>query len=101
MDITTRVSLLPAVATPVATSTEQQTLNRDLIRAVNAVNEAEALGDNYEITFQIDRTSRLPVTRIIDRTTNAVVSQVPAEYILQLADTLGKSAADTLPTLYG
>jgi hypothetical protein len=57
---------------------------------------AGILGDNNEITFQIDRNSRLPLIRIIDRTTNKVVERIPAEYILQLAESLGKSESGTL-----
>ena len=90
---------LAAIPTPAPVPPEQAANNRNLIRAVQAVNEAGVLGENNEITFQIDRNSRLPLIRIIDRDTNKVVEQIPAEYILQLAATLGKGASSTFSTL--
>jgi len=73
MDITGAngaASTLAAVATLAPVPPEQAATNRNVIRAVKAVNDAGILGDNNEITFQIDRNSRLPLIRIIDRTTN-------------------------------
>jgi len=90
---------LAAVPTPAPVPPEQAATNRNLIRAVQAVNEAGTFGDNNEITFQIDRNSRLPLIRIIDRTTNKVVEQIPAEYILQLAENLGKGMPTSFSTL--
>jgi uncharacterized FlaG/YvyC family protein len=80
---------LAAIPTPERVPPEQAAANRDLVQAVKAVNEAGTFGDNNEITFQIDRASHLPLVRIIDRTTNQVVEQIPAEYILELAQSLG------------
>ena len=67
---------------------EQAAANRELVQAVKTVNAAGALGNN-EITFQMDRTTKMPVIRIIDKDTKEVVEQIPPEYILQLAATLG------------
>ena len=102
MDITGASGTAPALAavpTPAPVPPEQAATNRSLIRAVQAVNEAGTFGDNNEITFQIDRNSRLPLIRIIDRTTNKVVEQIPAEYILQLAENLGKGMPTSFSTL--
>jgi uncharacterized FlaG/YvyC family protein len=82
---------LATIPPPERVPPEQAAANHELIQAVKAVNEAGTFGENNEITFQIDRNSHLPVVRIIDRTTNEVVEQMPAEYILQLAQTLGQS----------
>lgn len=90
---------LAAIPTPAPIPPEQAANNRSLIQAVKAVNEAGTFGENNEITFQIDRNSRLPLIRIIDRSTNKVVEQIPAEYILQLAETLGKTASSTFSAL--
>ncbi len=70
---------------------EQAAANRDLVQAVKTVNAAGGLGNN-EITFQMDRTTKMPVIRIIDKDTKEVVDQIPPEYILQLAATLGTHA---------
>ena len=102
MDITGASGAAPALAaipTPAQVPPEQAANNRNLIQAVKAVNEAGTLGDNNEITFQMDRNSRLPVIQIIDRSTKQVVEQIPPEYILQLAQTLGKGESSTFSTL--
>lgn len=84
---------LAAIPTPAPVAPEEAANNRNLIQAVKAVNEAGTFGDNNEITFQFDRNSRQPIVQIIDRSTKQVVEQIPPEYILQLAETLGKSAS--------
>jgi len=102
MDITGTSGAAPALAaipSPAPLSPEQAANNRNLIQAVQAVNEAGTFGDHNEITFQMDRKSRLPVIQIIDRSTKQVVEQIPPEYILQLAQTLGKGASSTFSTL--
>jgi uncharacterized FlaG/YvyC family protein len=75
-------------------STKQAMANRDLVRAVNTVNAAKAFGSSKEITFQMDAGTKTPVIRIIDKETNQVVDQIPAEYILQLAASLGATASN-------
>jgi uncharacterized FlaG/YvyC family protein len=87
---------LAAIPTPERVPPEQAAANRGLIQAVNAVNEAGTFGDNNEITFQIDRNSHLPVVQIIDRATKEVVDQIPAEYILELAQSLGEKSDSSL-----
>jgi len=102
MEITGASGAAPALAaipTPAQGPPEQAANNRNLIQAVKAVNEAGTLGDNNEITFQMDRNSRLPVIQIIDRSTKQVVEQIPPEYILQLAETLGKGDSSSFSTL--
>jgi uncharacterized FlaG/YvyC family protein len=71
---------------------EQAAANRGLVQAVKTVNASGVLGGNNELTFQMDRTTKMPVVRIIDKDTKEVVEQIPAEYILQLAATLGTHA---------
>ena len=62
-----------------------------LVQAVRTLNTAAAFGDQNEITFQVDRTSRLPVIRIVDRNTKELVTQIPAEYVLRMAEDLAHS----------
>ena len=59
---------------------------RDLVKAVKEVNQAELFGSNNEITFAIDRDSKRLVTRVVDKSTGEVVDQIPAEYLLRLAE---------------
>ena len=70
------------------------TANRELVRAVNTVNAVKAFGSGKEVTFQMDVSTRTLVIRIIDKETNQVVDQIPAEYILQLAASLGATASN-------
>jgi len=90
---------LALVSTPAPVPPEQAASNRNLIQAVKAVNEAGTFGENNEITFQIDRNSHMPLIQIIDRSTKKVVEQIPPEYILQLAETLGKGESSSFSAL--
>jgi uncharacterized FlaG/YvyC family protein len=90
MEITGAKGAAPMPAPALAPiSPQQAAANRDVLQAVKALNTAATFGDQNEITFQVDRASRLPVIRIVDRNTREVVTQIPAEYILRLAETLG------------
>lgn len=64
---------------------EQQTQNRDLIQAVRALNGAEMFGENNELQFQKDPLSHRMVIRIVDRKTGELLSQIPSEYVLEMA----------------
>jgi flagellar protein FlaG len=61
---------------------------RELIRAVKALNAAELFGQNHELTFVLDRQTRRPLVRIIDKETKEVIRQIPPEYALRLAEDL-------------
>ena len=58
----------------------------ELIQAVKTVNESNTLGENNELTFVLDRATHRTLTRIIDRRTQEVLMQIPAEYVLRLAE---------------
>ena len=60
---------------------------RDLLRAVNAVNATDLLGAN-ELSFSLDRNTRLPVIRVVNKQTKEVVEQIPPESVLSLAEEL-------------
>jgi flagellar protein FlaG len=61
---------------------------RRLVRAVRALNAAEMLGQNQELTFAFDRSTKRPLVRIVDRETGEVVRQIPPEYALRMAEDL-------------
>jgi formylmethanofuran dehydrogenase subunit B len=61
---------------------------RVLIQAVRSVNAAELFGQQHELSFAVDRESRRPVVRIVDRKTRTVVQQIPSESVLRLAEEL-------------
>ena len=66
---------------------EKQTLKerRELVKAIKAINATEFFGSNYELTFVLDRDTRKPLLRIVDRQTREVIRQLPPEYTLRLA----------------
>ncbi|HXA04758.1 MAG TPA: flagellar protein FlaG [Bryobacteraceae bacterium] len=92
MDITgvNGVGQIPATA-PAPAAPEKVAENRDIVQAVKAVNAASSFGDNNEVSFLLDRNTKLPVIRIVNKDTKEVVEQIPAESLLQLAAELAKS----------
>ncbi len=75
-----------AAVTPVqAAETERQNQNREVIQAVKALNSTEMFGENNELQFQKDPLTHRMVVRMIDRKTKEVVSQIPPEYVIELA----------------
>lgn len=71
-------SILPSQA--------QAQLTRSLVSAINTLNSTSHFGENNQLIFHFDRVSRLVVVQIVDRETKEIVEQIPAEYVLQLAD---------------
>jgi flagellar protein FlaG len=78
------------VAAPVAPSpTPADTAShRTLIQAVKAVDAAELFGEENELTFVLDRTTKRPVARIVNRKTGELIRQIPPETVLRLAQEL-------------
>ncbi|MSV35606.1 MAG: hypothetical protein EXQ47_08425 [Bryobacterales bacterium] len=71
----------PAVTPPPATPDQ-----RALIQAVKAVNATALFGQDHELSFVLDRNTRQVVVRVVNSDTREVVRQIPAEYILRLAE---------------
>ncbi|MBI5283285.1 MAG: flagellar protein FlaG [Candidatus Solibacter usitatus] len=70
--------------------TPQQRLEQDqLIQAVQSLNESKLFGQNSELTFSIDRYTKKPVLRLVDKATQEVIRQIPPEYLLRLAEEAG------------
>ena len=86
MDITgvSREAALP-MAAPVV-PVEQSHENREVVQAVKAINATEMFGQDNELTFQMDQRTQRMTIRLVNRKTQEVVSQVPAEYVLRLSD---------------
>lgn len=75
-------------------SVEQAAQSRQLIGAADTVNASGVLGEN-QLVFAMDPQTHRPVMRVVDRNTHQVVTQIPPEYVLQLAQDLGSSAEAT------
>jgi uncharacterized FlaG/YvyC family protein len=80
---------LPAAAT--AIPVDKAAENREVVQAVKALNNTEMFGQNNDLVFQKDPQTQRMVIKIIDRKTKDVISQIPPEYVLALANDL-KSA---------
>ena len=59
---------------------------RNLIQAVKAVDATELFGQENELTFLFDRSTRRAVVRIVNRESGQVVQQIPAEKVLRMAE---------------
>jgi uncharacterized FlaG/YvyC family protein len=71
----------PAPTTPV----DQAAENREVIQAVKALNGTEMFGHDNELLFQKDRQTNRMVIRVVNKRTQEVISQIPPEYVLRLA----------------
>ena len=73
-------------------SVQIQAQNREVIQAVRFVGDHANLGDSNELTFFLDRKTRQPIIKIVNRVTGEVVQQIPNEQILRMADDMKLSA---------
>jgi uncharacterized FlaG/YvyC family protein len=73
----------PAEPVPAHRLTDDQ---RTLIHAVKAVNASGMLGQENELTFVLERGARRAVARIVNIQTRQVVEQIPAEYVVRMAE---------------
>jgi flagellar protein FlaG len=71
--------------------------HRELIQAVRSVNSADLLGGN-ELRFALDQETQRAVIKILNRETQEIVEQIPAERVLQLAKSLSLLQTDRGPS---
>jgi len=82
-----RVDLSAPVA-PATAGSDWQPNDRQIISAVQWLNQAEWLAGNRELTYRRDaKTGRL-VIQILERDTGEVVDQIPPESVLRLVTEL-------------
>ena len=72
----------PTPVAPVDAAAE----SREVVQAVKAVNGTEMFGPENELRFQKDPQTQRMVVRLVNRKTREVVTQVPPEYVLRLAE---------------
>lgn len=77
---------MPAAAT--AIPADKAAENRQVVQAVKALNRTEMFGEDNSLTFQRDPDTQRMVVKVINRLTHDVVTQIPPEYILRLAEDL-------------
>jgi uncharacterized FlaG/YvyC family protein len=81
---------LPAVAT--STPAEQVLQNRQVVQAVKALNKTEMFGEDNDLVFQRDPQTQKMVVKVVNRRTKDVISQIPPEYVLRLAEETKRNA---------
>ena len=90
------ISSIPPLSAPAAVGSSSvppapDPDQRALIRAVKAIDSTALFGENHELSFILDRNTRQVVVRVVNRDTHEVLRQIPAEYLLRLAEeSLGK-----------
>ena len=70
---------------------------REVIPAIRATNVTEMFGSENELRFQQDPETHRLVVKVVNRKTKDVVSLVPAEYILRIAEDLKNRQRTRLP----
>jgi len=78
---------VPALS-PVAggDASAQRNLSRSVAQAVGQLNESGYAGEGREVLFSVDRSTRLPVVKVVDTNTKQVIDQWPPEYAIRLAE---------------
>jgi len=79
-------AVLPTTAMSVPSDVANQ--NREVVQAVKAVNQSAMFGQDEELAFQMDSATKRLVVQVINRNTKEVISQVPPEYVLRMAQNL-------------
>ena len=60
--------------------------NREIVQAIKALNGTEMFGQDNQLMFQRDSKTQRMVIRVVNQKTKEVVSQIPPEYVLALAE---------------
>jgi flagellar protein FlaG len=87
------VADLSSISAVTALSPEQRAEQKKLIQAVKAVNDAELFGQDAGLTFSYDRQTRTVVVKLVNKETDEVIRQIPAEYLLRLAADAEKTSS--------
>ena len=89
--------LITPTATPTPTVPPEEVAQRQkLLKAAKTVNDSGTLGEN-QLVFVLDRSTHRVIMRLQDRNTHEVVLQVPPEYVLRLAQSLGQGSSHIIP----
>ena len=75
---------------PPAVAQEQVAKNREVSKAIRTLNENAVYGPDSELRFAVDRETGRGLIRIVDKVTNEVLTQIPAEDVLRTAAELSE-----------
>ena len=91
MDLTAISGATGAYAPAPTVTVDKTAEKREVVQAVKAINGAEMFGADNELHFQKDPETNRLVVVVINKKTREVLSQVPDEYILRLAEDLRRT----------
>lgn len=69
---------------------EQAAKNRELFKAIQAINDKEVFSPGSELRFSTDHDTGRSLIQIVDRATNEVLNQIPPEDVIRLAAVLNE-----------
>lgn len=90
MNIASIATTVPVGPADLASSRPLTDEQRTLIRAVTAINASGMFGQDNELTYTVDRAAHLVVAKLVNKSTGDVIQQIPAEYLLRMAEELSK-----------
>ena len=61
---------------------------RELLQLVKVLEKAQVAGDGNELRLALDRETKRPVVRIVNRETGELIQQFPTEEVIRLAQRL-------------
>ncbi len=96
MDVSLTSSIPPAATVASGVSPAQARERAQLGQAVSAINNSNIFGLDRELTFSVDRATHQSVIRVIDRETHETIMQIPADYVLRMAEALQPSGQSSL-----
>jgi len=79
----------PAAVTPIPAQSASE--NRQVVQAVKALNKSEMFGQDNGLEFHRDTDANQWVVKVVSRSTGDVISQIPPEYVLRLAEELKRN----------
>jgi len=100
MDITAVNRTIPVAVAP-EIPPEKAAEQRSIVQAVKALNGTEMFGQDNQLTFQRDPDTHRMVIQVINRKTHEVVSQIPPEYLVRLAEDLKLQQTSATPDRIG
>ena len=86
MNISSVQQSAPLAQTETSTAPPLTAEQRTLIQAVKAINAVQPFGEDNEVTYSLDRAARTVVVKVVNKSTGQLIDQIPAEYVLRLAE---------------
>jgi Flp pilus assembly pilin Flp len=86
------VAIAGGAAFPPIAGSAYSVFSKVMIQTVKAVNGTELSGSSNELTFTVNRFTQRSAIRVVNRETRDVIRQIPAEYVLRVAEDVGRGS---------